>query len=427
MFATGLECSYPTVEHGKRRDELESTKHYTHWRRDFQLCKEIGADYVRYGPPYYRMHTAPHQYDWSWTDETLPVMRDMGLIPIIDLCHFGVPDWVGGFQNTDWPELFADYVGEFSRRYPWISFYTPVNEMLVCARFSAKHGIWNEQLKSDQAMVTAITNMCRATHLAMEQILKQCPDAVFFQSEVAEVLLERWPSTRDEVNFKNELRFVTFDLLYGHAPHAEVALFLLDNGMSRDRYRWFMDRGPEARRHCVMGTDYYSRNERLVHPDGSEEGIGSVLGWEAIADEYFGRYRKPIMLTETNSMDPDAGPSWLWNLWNNIRHSRSRGVPVLGFTWYSLTDQVDWDIQLKEIRNKQNPNGLFDLDRNPRPAAQAFRDLTTRYHDLPMIEDFAMGGIPAPRHGRAPADDGRTPPEIERLNPLNHEPAARAL
>lgn len=91
IFATGIECSYPTVQGGIRRDQLEETKHYEHWRQDFQLCLDTGAKVVRYGPPYHRMHLGPHKYDWSFTDEVLPVMRQMGLTPIMDLCHFGVP------------------------------------------------------------------------------------------------------------------------------------------------------------------------------------------------------------------------------------------------------------------------------------------------------------------------------------------------
>ena len=54
-------------------------------------------------------------------------------MPIVDLCHFGVPDWIGNFQNPDLPELFATYAGAFAGRFPWVQFYTPVNEMFVCA------------------------------------------------------------------------------------------------------------------------------------------------------------------------------------------------------------------------------------------------------------------------------------------------------
>ena len=72
-------------------------------------------------------------------------MRRLGIEPIADLCHFGVPDWVGSFQNPDWPGYFAEYARAFARRYPWVSRYTPVNEIFVAARFSGQYGWWNER------------------------------------------------------------------------------------------------------------------------------------------------------------------------------------------------------------------------------------------------------------------------------------------
>jgi len=41
-----------------------------------------------------------------------------------------------------------------------------------------------------------------------------------------------------------------------------------------------------------------------------------------------------------------------------------------GFTWYSLTDQVDWDIALRENKGTVNPLGLYDLDRQIRGKRQ---------------------------------------------------------
>lgn len=398
MLATGFECSYPTVQHGKRRDELESTRHYECWRDDFELCKGLGARYVRYGAPYYRMHTAAHSYDWSWTDQVLPVMRDMGLVPIMDLCHFGVPDWVGGFQNTDWPGLFADYAAAFAARYPWIQYYTPVNELLVCARFSGKQGIWNEQEKSDKAMITAHANMCRATLLSIPRIMETRPDAVFFQSEAAEAMHERWPETHDEVVFENKLRYLTFDFLYGHPPDADILYFLMDQGMTRKMFDWFMQHGRAAAPHCVMGMDYYGSNERVLHRDGTQQAVGPVLGWANIARQYFQRYRMPMMLTETNTIgqpDPSNGSNWLWSIWQNVELLRQEGVPVLGFTWYSLTDQIDWNIQLRRIEGHVNPVGLYRLDRTPREVASTFQQICMRYDSLPLLADFPEGSMGA--------------------------------
>ena len=76
------------------------------------------------------------------------------------------------------------------------------------------------------------------------------------------------------------------------------------------------------------------------------------------------------MHTETNVFDPEAARSWMWKQWINIVRMRDDGVPVLGFTWYSLTDQIDWDIQLAKKAGTVNACGLYDLDRKPRPGGR---------------------------------------------------------
>jgi len=52
------------------------------------------------------------------------------------------------------------------------------------------------------------------------------------------------------------------------------------------------------------------------------------------------------MHTETNFEQGPRGDEavfWLWKEWANFLRVRNDGVPVVGFTWYSLTDQMDWD------------------------------------------------------------------------------------
>jgi len=184
MFATGIENSYPTIEwQGKtiRQDEMAKTGHYRHWRDDFGLLPELGIRYLRYGPPYYSVHTGADRYDWSFTDETFHALEQRNITVIADLCHFGVPDWIGNFQNAEWPRLFAAYARAFARRYPRVRFYTPVNEIFIAATFSAQFGFWNERLASDRAFVTALKHLCQANVLAMHAILEERPSAIFIQ------------------------------------------------------------------------------------------------------------------------------------------------------------------------------------------------------------------------------------------------------
>jgi beta-glucosidase/6-phospho-beta-glucosidase/beta-galactosidase len=384
LFATGIENSYPTIAGPDGRtirvDELEKCRHYERWRDDFGLVKDLGIEYLRYGPPYYRVHLGADRYDWSFADDTLNALRELGIAPIADLCHFGVPDWIGGFDNDDWPELFAAYAGAFARRYPWIRLYTPVNEIFVAARFSGEFGWWNERKASDRDFVVAMKHLCRANVLAMEAILDVCPNAAFVQSESSEYFHAEEPDAIAAAAFYNEKRFIALDLSYGYPMSAAVYQYLLDNGMSREEYAWFLTNRVKA--HCVMGTDYYVTNEHLVHADGTTTPSGEIFGYYVITHQYYSRYGLPVMHTETNLMDADRAPMWLRKEWANVHRLKQDGVPVVGFTWYSLTDQVDWDSALRNDQGHVNPLGLYDLDRHIRPVGDAYRTLVSQWRGV---------------------------------------------
>ena len=383
LFSTGIENSYPmiTLPDGSRKrvDEMEKTAHYTRWREDFELVREMGITHLRYGPPYYRAHAGPGHYDWSFSDETFAALRAMGITPIVDLCHFGVPDWVGSFQNPEWPKLFAEFAGAFARRYPWCRLYTPVNEIFIAATFSAQYGWWNERLTSDRAFVTALKHLAQANVLAMKAILRERGDCWFIQSESSEYFHAEDPSCEPLAEFLNEKRFLPLDLTYAYPLSVTMYEYLLDNGMTRQEYHWFKLNNVKGR--CIMGNDYYVTNEHLVHGDGRTSAAGEVFGYYVITKQYFDRYRLPVMHTETNMKEPYS-VAFLKKQWANMVRLKQDGVPIIGFTWYSLTDQVDWDTALREDNGNVNPLGLYDLDRRIRPVGETYRLLIEQWRDV---------------------------------------------
>ena len=389
MFATGVECSNPTIDHGRtRRDQLNECGHYTHWKMDLRLVRELGLRVLRYGLPYHKTHLGPGKYDWSFADEVMREIKRLKIIPILDLLHFGVPNWLGNFQNPELPLHFADYAEAVAKRYPWVRYYTPVNEIYVTARMSGKDGKWNEQLRSDRGFITALKHAAAASIVATHRIARHRPDCIIVQSESAEYLHEASASPSLEVTLQNKLRLLSLDLLYAHAPDADVFIYLSDNGLTRKEYDWFMKGEPPG--YQVMGNDYYGKNERIKLPDGRVIEAEDVLGWFQITREYYERYRKPTMHTETNIFDPEKAPTWLWKQWMNILRIRKMGVPVLGFTWYSLTDQIDWDIALAEKKGTVNACGLYDLQRRERPVAQAYRELLNAFGRITVVPKGEM-------------------------------------
>jgi beta-glucosidase/6-phospho-beta-glucosidase/beta-galactosidase len=384
MFATGIECSYPTINHGKtRRDMLAECDHYNRYQEDLGLVKEMGLKVLRYGLPYYNIQKAPGKYDWEFADLAMAEMQRLGITPILDLMHFGVPDWLGNFQNPELPIYFADYCEQVAKRYPWVRYYTPVNEIYVTARSSAKDGVWNEQLKSDKGFVTALKHCAAASIMGTQQIAKHRPDCVIVQSESAEFIHELRAERTPAVQLENLLRFTSLDLLYAHHPEGEVVNYLYDNGMTRQEYEWFMAGEPPG--YQIMGNDYYGRNEKIMLPNGEICTSIDVLGWSTITHDYYQRYKKPVMHTETNVFDANEASTWLWKQWVNVLRLRKEGVPVLGFTWYSLIDQVDWETGLAEKKGTVNACGLFDLDRKPRQVAEAYKMLLEEYGQITIV------------------------------------------
>ena len=335
MFATGVENSVPTIDNGRVRvDEMESCHHYERWREDFALVQEMEIGYLRYGPPIHRTWLGPRRYDWDFADETFAELKRLNIVPIVDLCHFGVPDWIGNFQNPDFADLFGVYARAFAERFPWVQLYTPVNEMYICATFSARYGWWNEQLSSDVAFVTALKHIVRANVCAMRQILEVRPDAIFIQSESSEYFHAESPAAIKPAEIMNSQRFLSLDLNYGRRVDSEMYEYLMDSGMTREEYHFFLDN--RLKQHCIMGNDYYVTNEHRVAENGGTRASGEIFGYSEITRQYHQRYRLPVMHTETNLSEGPLGTEavdWMWKQWANVLRVRNDGVPIVGFTW----------------------------------------------------------------------------------------------
>jgi beta-glucosidase/6-phospho-beta-glucosidase/beta-galactosidase len=384
MFATGIECSYPMIEHGKwRRDEMAATRHYERWHDDFELAREVGVTHIRYGPPLPLIFKGPGQHDWSWCDEPMRELERLGPEPIVDLCHFGVPTWLENFQNPEVAPALAEYARAFAERYPWVRLYTPVNEMYVCARMSALMGLWNEQLEDEGAFVRAVLTLANASIGMTGAILRACPDAVFINNESSEFYQPCCPDEEIQsiADFENELRFLPLDLIYANAVSPNMRGHLRRHGLRDQDYDRLMAR--EVPRRTVLGLDYYEWNERLIDREGHPQALGELFGWYVIASQYWDRYRRTLMHTETNRNDARDAPRWLWRQWHNVQLLRSAGVPIVGFTWYSLTDQVDWDRAIEEPLGVVSPVGLFDLNRDPRAAGISYKHLIDMHRGLP--------------------------------------------
>jgi beta-glucosidase len=371
VLATGIECSAPTVG-GERIDELEKTGHYANLERDLELVQELGLRVLRYGIPFHRTSPRPGVFDFSFADRALGHLEALGITPIVDLMHFGVPDDVRDYQNPDLVSRFVEYVRAFAQRYPWVRYYTLVNEPLITATFSARLGYWNEQRRDDVAFTRALLNVSRCVVEGAAVVREHRPDALFLQSDSCEAY---HPVHRDGIGpaeFFNQLRFAAFELYYGRALPGLVADYFLRNGAERSELRWFEHHGSSESH--IAGNDYYAACEKEVGVDGLAHACGERSGYYTLAREYQERLGVPIMHLETNNAEADA-VDWFERQWTDVVRLRRDGVPIRGFTWYGLVNHVDWDTALRESNGRENPVGLVNLRRQPTQVWAAYRSV----------------------------------------------------
>jgi beta-glucosidase/6-phospho-beta-glucosidase/beta-galactosidase len=139
-----------------------------------------------------------------------------------------------------------------------------------------------------------------------------------------------------------------------------------------------------------MGTDYYITNEHFFNSDGTTTPSGEIFGYYVITRQYYHRYRLPVMHTETNVINGEQAVAWLKKEWANMHRLKQDGVPITGFTWYSLIDQVYWDTALRENNGRVNPCGLYDINRKIRPVGIAYRELISQWRDILPTESLGL-------------------------------------
>jgi len=255
--------------------------------------------------------------------------------------------------------------------YPWIRHFTPVNEIFVCASFSALRGWWNECEASDGAFVRAMRNLCIAHELAVDAILAERPDAIIVQGESIEHFHPAGTRAHHAADRMNGLKHPSLDLTMGHELAPGMLRFLHEHGVTSNDLSFFRERRAVGQR--WLGVDYYPSCEHRVSSTGrSATNHSDALGFRRLATRYYERYRVPLFHCETNRVNARA-VEWLDSQWDDVESMRDAGIPVTGFTWYSLTDQIDRQHALRVERNDLHPVGLFDLQRRIRPVGTRYR------------------------------------------------------
>jgi len=383
----GAECTLNRV-HDRYSDQIERSGHGARIG-DLQRFASLGLAAIRY-PVLWERHApdANHCADWSWTDERLTRLAALNIRPIAGLMHHGSGPRHTSLLDPRFPELLAAYARAVAERYPWLTDYTPINEPLTTARFSALYGFWYPHRTSDRDFVRALLHQVHGTVLAMQAIRAINPAARLIQTEDCGRAYGTW-CTRRQVTFENHRRWLTWDLLTGRVDRRHpLRRYLLKWGANEAELDRLCDQPCPP---SIVGLNYYLTSDRFLdhrldryapeHHGGNGriayadvEAVRArprgIAGHAANLADAWQRYGIPVALTEVHlGCTREEQLRWLRDAWAGAHQARARGAHVVAVTPWALLGSYDWDSLVTQQRQHYEP-GAFDVRAPaPRPTA----------------------------------------------------------
>jgi dTDP-4-dehydrorhamnose reductase len=375
----GIEC---TINRVKRRfvDQLKYSKHYRR-EEDIMSIGELGVKCLRY-PVLWEKHepVEGQEINWSWIEKRLEKIRTEGIKPIAGLVHHGSGPAYTNLLDQKFPEKLAAYASKVAKKFPWIEYYTPVNEPLTTARFSGLYGLWYPHTTNDASFAKMLLNELKGVVLSMAEIRKINPNAKLVQTEdLGKTFCSK--SLKYQAIFENERRWLTFDILCGKVkPGHRMWAYFKRLGIPKEQLQFFIDNPcpPD-----VMGINYYVTSERYLDEEyhkypscthgGNElqeyadveavrvrhaepHGIGVLL------QEAWDRFKLPIAITEAHlSCTREEQMRWFQEIWDTCTSLRTeKGIDIKAVTAWALLGSFGWN-RLLTSRQMDYETGAFDI------------------------------------------------------------------
>ncbi|MGN6532134.1 MAG: family 1 glycosylhydrolase, partial [Ginsengibacter sp.] len=404
----GLECTINRIG-DTFRDQLEYSGYYKR-KDDIDKIAQLGIRALRY-PVLWEAHqhvSEEEEIDWTRTERELNKIKSHGITPIAGLIHHGSGPKFTCLSDPNFPNALAKYAAKVARKFPWLEYYTPINEPLTTARFSGLYGFWYPHQQDEFSFITMLLHELKATVLAMREIRKINPDARLVQTED----LTKTHSTsllEYQAQFENKRRWISYDILCGKLTDKKFFWHYLigEVGIKEEQLQFFIDNPcpPD-----IAGFNYYVTSERYLdertelfpgetyggNNDHSYADIAAVravkpAGLKALLLEAWERFQIPIALTEVHMhCTREEQLRWFKEAWDSCIELKKEGVHIKAITAWSLLGAFDWNSLLTR-EDRIYESGVFDVSSNrfrPTAIAKLLQSLSkTGSYNHPVIKE----------------------------------------
>ena len=346
-----------------RENSGPACRHYEFYKQDFDLAKSLNHNAHRLSIEWSRVEPREGEFSEEALRHYVDVIRALRarqIEPMVTLHHFTNPIWFshsGGWTNRLSVARFARYCEVVVRALAKdVHYWMTINEPTIFISHSYMFGVWPPQVKSYRIARDVHDHMI-AGHIRVYRLIHKIYKDLNLPAPAISIAQHIQALVPCSGNLKNRLAVYLRNKLYNFE--------ILD----------------QLRRHRAMdfvGVNYYSR--QLV--DLKKWGIGNLawdaceknhypvkknsLGWDIYPEGLFQvllklkKYNCPVVITENGICTSDDNQRWefLCAHLKNIHLAMAGGVDVVGYLYWSLLDNFEWD------KGFAPRFGLIDVDYN---------------------------------------------------------------
>ena len=341
----------------------QAARHYDLYEQDFDLAKELNHNCHRLSIEWGRIE----QKEGVFSDQELEhykkvilALKKRGLEPIVTLHHFTNPIWfskLGGWSSRGAAKYFLRYAAKVVEALAGdVHFWVTINEPMVYLYHSYFLGVWPPQEKSLIKTELAKKNLLRA-HIKAYALIK----SIYKNNNLSSPMISIAQNMQAFVPCKPTLRNK-----------------LVANLRARSFNLEFIERSIAAKALDFIGVNYYSRsvvelqgwgvrNFAMDVCDGKHSNLKkNSLGWDIYPEGLFSilislkKYKLSVFILENGICTEDDSLRWdfIQEHLKNLSRAMNSGVKVLGYIYWSLIDNFEWD------KGFGPRFGLIDIDYN---------------------------------------------------------------
>ena len=364
----------------------EASQQYQLYERDFEMAKSWGHNAHRFSIEWSRIEPAKGEWNPEATAhyrDVIQALRQRGLEPVVTLHHFTNPNWFtrqGGWLQPESTALFTRYVNYVQTHIGMdVTYWLTINEPTVYVMQGYVNGEWPPFVRSSWRQAILACRRLAQAHLAAYRTLHQNRPEV----QVGFAHSAPWVEPCNPASRMDRVAAALRDRILNDAFFQLIGTPLRSS----------------SRRHGALdflGVNYYTRAVvrsvgmglaavlgRACHePHHHNQGEMSDIGWEAYPTGFarvLDKYRVlgiPLLITENGiaTTDETQRSQYLYDHLVQLGESIERGVPVMGYLYWSLIDNFEW------AEGNRARFGLAAVDyqtqtRSPRPSAALFENV----------------------------------------------------